>query len=84
MLQCATDRQGLPSICVHCIAALQVCVQLCEAYKQRYVAERDAVKTENPEKVGKMSRTSGAKQPACQCNCSSHQSMTPVSAVLVC
>jgi hypothetical protein len=30
---------------------MQVCVQLCEAYKQQYMAERDAVRAKNPEKV---------------------------------
>lgn len=31
---------------------LQVCVRLCEAYKQEYYSLRDAMKQEHPGKVG--------------------------------
>jgi hypothetical protein len=34
-----------------CLPCLQLCVQLCDTYKQQYIRLRDAVKLDNPEKV---------------------------------
>lgn len=33
---------------------LQLCVRLCEAYKQQYISLRDAMKLDNPEKVRRL------------------------------
>jgi hypothetical protein len=55
----ASIRCGLIGVCllhshvemgVFC-CRLQLCVKLCETYKQQYMLERDALKAEMPERV---------------------------------
>jgi hypothetical protein len=54
---CATGVSNILSCKPHgllillLLCCLQLCVRLCEGYKQQYIALRDAAKLDNPDKV---------------------------------
>jgi hypothetical protein len=48
------------------LSYLQVCVQLCEVYKQQYMVERDAVRVKSPEKVSARSLLAACLLACCQ------------------
>ena len=52
------------------LVALQLCVRLCEAYKQQYISLRDAVKLDNPSKVRGCLLLLSSGLLACKCQVS--------------